>query len=456
MAGIGFELNRYLHKDSYFSLIKAYGYAGIVSAASWVFSILGILLLCIFCYMSGLSYEELKKFQIVVVYLISSSLILTAFLQYSFNRYIADQYFLKKYQYIAPNFNSILLLILAISFVVSMVLINVIFPTSPLSFKIVLNSCFIILSLVWVSASVMSGLKAYKIILSGFFCAYLLTVIIGFKLNSYGVEGLLTGFLYGQLFLLLILTYCIYYFYPSHVLIRYDFFGRDKVHSSLFFTGLLYTIGVWADKYIFWYSPTTTSPGFGLLQTSTVYDIPIFFAYLGIIPGMAVFFLQMETSYIRAYKHFYREVCGGGTLAQIEVAQYDLQFATRQAIYSVMKTQAMVLLFALTVGPSIFHLIHVSTVYLPLFYINVVAAGLNAVFMGLLDILFYMNRLNQVLILAAIFMISNIIFTLYTIHLGYLYFGYGLAFSLLLVIIMSFIFLNAAFSKLQYETFMLQ
>ncbi|WP_226857216.1 exopolysaccharide Pel transporter PelG [Acidithiobacillus concretivorus] len=45
MAGIGFELRRILKRRTYFSLLQAYGFAGIVSSGPWLLSIFGILLL---------------------------------------------------------------------------------------------------------------------------------------------------------------------------------------------------------------------------------------------------------------------------------------------------------------------------------------------------------------------------------------------------------------------------
>ena len=43
MAGIGFELRKYLNDDSFSGTIKAYGFAGLISAGPWVLSILCLL-----------------------------------------------------------------------------------------------------------------------------------------------------------------------------------------------------------------------------------------------------------------------------------------------------------------------------------------------------------------------------------------------------------------------------
>ena len=41
MAGIGFELRKILNRDSYFALVRAYAYAGLISSGPWILSILG-------------------------------------------------------------------------------------------------------------------------------------------------------------------------------------------------------------------------------------------------------------------------------------------------------------------------------------------------------------------------------------------------------------------------------
>ena len=43
MAGIGFELRKLMRRDSFWGLLRAYGYAGLISSGPWVLSILGVM-----------------------------------------------------------------------------------------------------------------------------------------------------------------------------------------------------------------------------------------------------------------------------------------------------------------------------------------------------------------------------------------------------------------------------
>ena len=53
MAGIGFELRRYLDEDTFSGTLKAYGFAGLIGAGPWVLSILGVILIGLVAIASG-------------------------------------------------------------------------------------------------------------------------------------------------------------------------------------------------------------------------------------------------------------------------------------------------------------------------------------------------------------------------------------------------------------------
>jgi len=96
MAGIGFELRRILKRRTYFSLLKAYGFAGIVSSGPWLLSIFGILLLGFLAVSQNEHSSAVIDFQVSVTYLIMSSLIFTGPVQLLFTRYIADMLFARQ------------------------------------------------------------------------------------------------------------------------------------------------------------------------------------------------------------------------------------------------------------------------------------------------------------------------------------------------------------------------
>ena len=101
------------------------------------------------------------------------------------------------------------------------------------------------------------------------------------------------------------------------MLVSFDFLGRQS-YLSLALTGFFYNLGVWVDKFVFWANPLVSDPVIGPLRASIIYDIPIFLAYLSIVPGMAVFLVRVETDFAESYDAFYHAVRSGDSLVNIQ------------------------------------------------------------------------------------------------------------------------------------------
>ena len=119
MAGIGFELRKLLRKDSYFGLIRAYLYAGIISSGSWIISIIAMLLLGFLTITKGQVREEVAQFQTSVTYLIAFSLVLTGFVQLLFTRFVSDELFSQRKESVLPNFYGLLSIVTVFALLLS-------------------------------------------------------------------------------------------------------------------------------------------------------------------------------------------------------------------------------------------------------------------------------------------------------------------------------------------------
>ena len=103
MAGIGFELRKYLDEDSFTGTFKAYGFSGLISAGPWVLSILGVMLIGIVALSQKVGGQEVEQFTTSVTWIMGTSLILSGMLQLVFTRYIADRSFEGLQKLINPN-----------------------------------------------------------------------------------------------------------------------------------------------------------------------------------------------------------------------------------------------------------------------------------------------------------------------------------------------------------------
>jgi uncharacterized membrane protein len=88
--------------------------------------------------------------------------------------------------------------------------------------------------------------------------------------------------------------------------------------------------------------------------------------------------------------------------------------------------------------------------------VDVVATSLQVILLGILNILFYLDKRRMVTLLTALFLVSNTLFSWLSIQMGASFFGYGFALSLLLTVLVGLWWLDRRFDALEYETFMLQ
>ena len=455
MAGIGFELRKLLKKESYSGLLQAYAYAGIISSGPWVLSIVGILVIGL---MSSATTQNLlvTQFQVSVTYLMLSSLIFTGIVQLGFTRFIADRLYEKKDSAIMPNFNGLMLVVIVSSGGLAMLIVLTLFREQSDLYRVLMVSGFVIMCCIWVATIFLSGMKQYVEIVRMFAVGYAITIVSALVLRPLGLEGLLLGFVIGHFVLLTGMMALTLRNYPSDHFVAFAFLKKGAMYPTLIWTGLFYNAGIWADKMLFWFDPVTGQEVIGPLRASIIYDVPVFLAYLAIIPGMAVFLVRIETDFVEYYDKFYNAVREGGSLDHIEQMRDEMVFTIRQGMYEIMKIQTIAVLLAFVAGPSVLRLLGIPQLYLPLLYVDVVAAGLQVVLLGLLNIFFYLDKRISVTFLTALFLILNIGFTAITLKLGAPFFGYGFAAALLVTVLAALLMLEEKLKLLEYETFMLQ
>jgi uncharacterized membrane protein len=455
MAGIGFELRKILRKDTLFGALRAYSYAGIISSGSWILSIVGILLIGILGLPFVIPGVQVTQFQVSVTYLIALSLVLTGPLQLAFTRFTSDRLFENRPDLVFSNFHSATLVTTVSSALIGLLLAFFAFPEQSVAYRLLMVAAFVVISNIWITVILLSGMKQYKQIVWTFLLGYAATVGIALYLASWGLEGLILGFLMGQILLLAGLILPVYRTFSSPVFMSFELFQRRNLFPSLLLIGFFYNLGIWVDKFMFWYSETGQQV-IGPLHASVIYDIPIFLAYLGILPGMAVFLVRIETDFVEFYNAFYNAVREGSSLDHIERMRNMMVRSIRVGIYEIIKIQAIAIVLLFALGGVILRSLNISELYLPLLYVDIIAASLQVVFLGILNIFFYLDRRREVLLLTVLFVLLNGVLTSLTLYLGPSYYGYGFAGALLIIVLVGIYLLDQKLDSLEYETYMLQ
>ncbi|MFP3976543.1 exopolysaccharide Pel transporter PelG [Marinobacter sp. KMM 10035] len=456
MAGIGFELRRILKRDNLSSLIGAYGLASIISSGPWVLSVLGVMLIGIVSITLAVRDLEIVQFLVSVTYLMAISLTLSGLFQHVFTRWVADRLYEKRNDLILPNLMGVLWLSTLLALAGGLPAVLFLLPGTSTMYKLLMLANFVVLCNLWPVTIFLSGMKSYFLIVGLFAVGYTTSIIASLLLSGFGLEGLLGGLLLGHALLLFSFLFTIVRQYPSDSPVKFNFTQRAQIFPALIATGLLFNAAVWADKFIFWFHPDTSQHVIGTLRASAIYDLSIFLAYLAIIPGMAVFLVRMETDFSEAYDRFYTAVREGDTLARISGFRDEMVRVARSGIYEIFKVQSFTLIVLFIWADDLLSAIGISTLYLPMFYIDLVAVTMQLILLAIQNVLFYLDSRQINVTLCAVFFASNIIFTIITIELGASFYGYGYAGATFLSSVIGLAMLSRKFDRLEYETFMLQ
>ena len=457
MAGIGFELRRLLRKNTLIGLVEAYAYAGIIGSGPWVFSIVGILLIGLFSASLVVPSFLVTQFQTSVTYLVAGSLILTGLVQLAFTRFISDRLFEKKREQVLPNLHGLLLIVILAASLLGSLLLFVALPGLGVAYRLLMLAGFVIMCAVWVLTVLLSGMKRYQAIVLLFGGSYALIVVLSLLLRPLGLEGLLGGFVFGNLVLLAgMWALTVHDFAGPGPFLRFDFLRPELAYPTLMAIGVLYNLAVWADKFMFWYFPPTSEPIIGSFRASLIYDLPVFLSYLSIIPGMAVFLVRIETDFVEYYNKFYDAVRSGGSLEYIEDMRDEMVYSIQQGLGEIGKIQTLAILTTFVAGPALLDALGISQLYLPLLYVQVIGAGLQVALMAVLNVFFYLDQRRIVLFLCVEFLLLNVLFTAATLWLGAALYGYGFTLAVLLTLASGLVLLSRQLSRLEYETFMLQ
>jgi uncharacterized membrane protein len=455
MAGIGFELRKFLDKDSYLGLFQAYGYAGLINSGPWVLSIIGVVTIGMLS--AGLHTEagQVTAFLITVTYLIACSIIFGGWLQLMLARFVSDRLYAKQNDKVLPNLIGALLVTMITSVAIS-VLLWPLFKDTSLGYRLLMICNLTILSNIWILVVMLSGLRSYNLILGSFAAGYGLSVLAALALRIYGLEGLLAGFGIGQAVMMFFMLGLLVREYPSDTLIRFDFLKKDQAFYSLAASSVIYNLGVWGDKLMFWFNPLTSEQVIGPIRSSMTYDPPIFIAYLAIIPGMAVLLLRMEADFVDQYNAFFNAIRKGGSLSSISRLKKDMIATIGSSILEISKVQLLTAMIFIYAGKSILMYFSIPVEYWRLFSVYVIAVSIQVILLAVYTVLYYFDKRRLTLTLTVLFATSNLLFTWLSQQSGPAFYGMGYAGSMLLTTVIGFIMLYPTLKNLEYETFMLQ
>lgn len=455
VAGIGFELRKLLKKNTLLSVVEAYGLAGLISSGPWVLSILALLAIGILSIGGVFQTQIIVQFLVIVTYLMAGSLIISGIFQLLLTRFISDLLYTKQEHRVIPNLLGAMLVTTILAAIIGGAILATASGMEP-AVKVIILTALVLLCNQWLILIFLSGIKEYYRIFFTMAVSYGLMVTLCITLPNFGLLGLILIFSSCQALLTFALLYHIIRSFPAKRLVMFEFLNRKKVFVSLLFCGLFYNLGVWIDKFVFWWREETSHQVVSIFRASYIYDLPIFIAYLAIVPGMAVFMLRMETDFAQACLKFYDAVRDGATLNAIRQFKDKMILSCRHSIYEILKVQGMTLALLLLWAEDILVALDINLAYLHLLYVDLVGVSLQVLVMAILNVMYYLDKRHAAFILTFFMAVSNFTLANASIELGPVFYGYGFTVTMLVTTIVGFIMLDKQFEDLEYKTFMLQ
>ena len=450
MAGIGFELKKILRQQTFLSEFKAYLYAAMVSAGPWIMSIICLAVLGLYR-STGVGVRAHEVFRATVIYTYAFTLILTGCLQLVATRYLADRFYEKKTQNTLATFFTCTVAVLVGGTLLAG-LGYAFFEISPLH-KFCAVILFLIVSMIWLCMVFLSAIKDYNSIVYAFAVGSAASVVAALRMGPVmGAEGYLLGYLLGQaLILFWLLAKMLQEFAPVDAWDP-DFFPYFKRFWDLAAIGFIFNLGIWADKLVFWLAPDgrTIQPWF---RTHDLYEGPVFFSYLTIVPALALFLLKIETRFYEHYKRYYGKIIGKKDMAGILIEKELMIRMLKESLREVLIIQGGITLLCLVFTPALVKMAHLSPLQIPLFRITLIGAFLQVLLAINIIILFYFDLRHCVLRVALLFTTTNAGFSWLSIRLGFQFYGYGYTYACLTALLCAFYFLHTSVRDLEYITF---
>ena len=450
MAGIGFELKKILNRQTFLGDLTAYLYAAMVSSGPWLMSIVCLAVLGAY-QGAGLTRLEHALFRSTVVYTYAFSLILVGIVQMIATRYMADRLYEKKIDVILPTLYTLTLLVLVAGTVFATG--SYLFFKVSLLHKMLGVMLFLVVSLIWLCMIFLSAIKDYNGIVNAFALGAGVSIAGAFYLGRpLGTEGYIAGYLLGQSVTLFWILAKILVEFPPTISWNADLLGYFIRYWDLVGIGFLFNLGIWADKFVFWLAPDARVivPWF---TTHDIYEGPVFFAYLTIVPAMAIFLLKIETVFYQHYRQYYAKVVGKRSLADILAEKAAMVDALKGSMRDVFVIQGTVSVFCLIFAPRLVAWARLSTLQIPLFRIVLIGSFLQILLCINVIILFYFDLRRSVLFVSIVFVVANAGLSALSIVLGMSFYGYGYTYACLIALMVAFHQLHVNVRDLEYITF---
>ncbi|CCO24109.1 exopolysaccharide Pel transporter PelG [Maridesulfovibrio hydrothermalis] len=450
MAGIGFELRKMLRGDSYLAEMSAYLYAAMVSSGPWLMSVLCLAVLGLYSY-SGFSQEDQDIFRTTIVYVYAFTLIYVGYIQLVVTRYLADKFYTGDEKITLTAFYTSAVIVLIAGAVIGVG--GIWFFELTFTYKIIAVVLFLIVAMIWLAMIFLSAVKDFRSIVQAFAIGTSTSVGGAFLLYPMmGLEGYLLGYTAGQALIFFWLLARLLAEFPTGKVWDSSMLTYFLKYWELALIGMFFNLAIWVDKIMFWFAPDSRMV-VPYLRTHNMYEGPIFFAYLTIVPTLAIFLVKIETRFYEHYHDYFAKIISKKELSSILQEKQGMIRMLRESLREILIVQGTVTLLCMFMASDFIDIVGLSPLQRPLLQIALVGSLMQVMLSVAVIILFYFDLRKEVLAVTLVFLFSNMGLTYLTMHLGFTFYGYGYCYSCLISLMFAYYLVSKSVKDLEYLTF---
>lgn len=429
MAGVGFELKRLFKNRTAAGHIRAYSYSAMITAGPFALMtgmVLAIQLLFRYFHVGLL---DSQIFVGAVVYSFVFSQILTAGCTMVLTRYVADCLSVGDYDDVSASMLGLGSVLVAVGGIFAVIF----FWDSPLPLatKVLAYLFFAQLMMVWVEGVYLSALKRYKRLIASYVIGVLLSIVLSYVFLTFAwltpVQSALLAMDIGVglIFMLFLIQITERFGMPRGGM-HFGFLPYFERHWRLFFTSTGYTVGLFAPNIIIWQGPWSMVVE-ETFRFSPVYDVVTFYAFLSILPLMAMFVVSAETNFYERYAEYFGYITRRGNYREIDDARKALLQTLWMELRHIVEFQFVFSLIFLAIGNYVLSWSGISYSQVNMYNVLLMAVFFTGVLQIITILLLYFDYQTDVMRMTLLFMIGNIVLGL----LGLWVFGetsYGFTF----------------------------
>ncbi|SFP52583.1 Uncharacterized membrane protein [Butyrivibrio proteoclasticus] len=453
MAGIGFELKKLFRATGVLSMLKAYGYTGMITAGPMLLGVVFLLSINYIGKVAGLIEADRDLLVCMITYCLIASMILNSIFSMVMTRYVADLLYDGKESDVLPSLEGILGIMMpagGVLWIVFLCFSGLDFLLSVLNFIL-----FMELTAAWTQMNYLTAVKDYKGILLSYIYAIIfavLTAFFGCAFLGVSIYILMLSVSVGYGVMIVYDMILLYGYFPNSMENHYSFLPWFDEYSDLMLIGFFTNVGLFSHLVIAWMSDVGVKVK-GLYYGAPQHDVAALFAFITILITTINFVASVEVNFYPKYRKYYDLFNGTGSIMEIEQAENEMLTVLEHELIYTARRQFYATALILSVGLVVLERLPLGFDSLMEGFFRILSVGYGAYAVGnvLMLILMYFTDYKDARSSAIIFGTLSTVLSLMSLQLDPKYYGFAFTLSSIVYLIFTLKKLMNYTQKLPYH-----